>query len=405
MKTPHSRTLFELLCEEAECGPACAAVICGERIATYRDLADGAGRIGGALKGHGIGRGDRVGILFDNRLEWLEACFGASALGACAVPFSTWSKPGELSYLLADSEVDALIAVNACGGQDFAAALKARGIGRGDRVGILIGNRIEWLEACFGATALGAVAVPFSTWSKPAELAYLLADSEVAALIAVDRFGGQNFAAALSALTPQAPQLRLIVMLGGDLRPGWIAYEEFRAAAPLGAPAGADPADDAMILYTSGSSARPKAVRLQHFAIIENGFAIGERMALSPDDRVLLAPPLFWAYGACNALPATLTHGAALVLQGSFEPGEWLGLVERHRVTAISPMPPPISAPGCGRAASAAATGSASWSTTASNGSRHASARARPARSRCRSAPGRSRRNWRFYSPTPKSPR
>lgn len=164
--------------------------------------------------------------------------------------------------------------------------------------------------------------------------------SAVQALIAVDRFGGQDFAAALAGLAPDFPRLRMIVMLGGDLQPSWIGYEEFRAAAPLdGLPPGASATDDALILYTSGSSARPKAVRLQHYAIIENGFAIGERMRLSPDDRVLLAPPLFWAYGACNAVPATLSHGAALVLQGQFDAAEWIGLVERHRCTAVYTLP------------------------------------------------------------------
>jgi fatty-acyl-CoA synthase len=278
MNTPYSRTLFELLCEQARLFPVHIAVICGERSVTYRDLADGAGRIGAALRAHGIGRGDRVGILVDNRLEWLEACFGASALGAVAVPFSTWSKPGELAYLLAHSEVDALIAVNACGGQDFAAAL----------------------------TAL----VPEASAALPG------------------RWRSRDF-----------PQLRLIVMLGGDIALGWVGYDDFRAAALLEAGEGASPDDDALILYTSGSSARPKAVRLQHFAVIENGFAIGERMGLSPDDRVLLAPPLFWAYGACNALPATLSHGAALVLEGRFDAGEWIGLVERHRCTAVYTLP------------------------------------------------------------------
>ena len=121
MRPPFSRTLFELVCEQAERFPERIAVICGERATSYRDLVDGAGRIAAALKAHGIGRGERVGLLVNNRLEWLEACFGAAALGATSVPFSTWSKPAELAYLLADSEVSALIAIDRFGGQDFAA--------------------------------------------------------------------------------------------------------------------------------------------------------------------------------------------------------------------------------------------------------------------------------------------
>jgi len=281
MRPPHGRTLFDLVLEQAERGPQRVAVIDGERVATYRDLAGAAARL--------------------------------------------------------------------------AAGMRGRGIGRGDRVGVLIGNRLEWLETVIGATALGAVAVPLSTWSKPDELAYLLADSEIDALVAIDRFGAQDFAGALDALIPEAsrhepgewrsrrfPRLGLIVMLGPPNRSGWIDYRALGAAEMLEPPPpgeGASAADDCFVLYTSGSSARPKAVRLQHYAVIENGFNIGERMGLTPEDRVLLAPPLFWAYGAVNALPATLTHGAALVLQSRFEAGEWIGLVERHRCTAIYTLP------------------------------------------------------------------
>jgi fatty-acyl-CoA synthase len=262
MGMPYSRTMFDLLREQAERQPQRVAVVCGERSVSYADLAEGAGRIGAAL---------------------------------CAL-----------------------------------------GIGRGDRIGILVNNRVEWLEACFGAAASGGAAVPFSTWSKPGELAYLIDDSEIVALIAVDSFGGQDFAAALE----QLPQPPLVILLDGEVRPGWIGYDEFRASGGLPPPGEAASAgDDALILYTSGSSARPKAVRLQHFAVIENGFNIGQRMGLSPDDRVLLAPPLFWAYGACNALPATLSHGATLVLQPRYDPGEWIGLVERHRCTAVYTLP------------------------------------------------------------------
>ena len=266
MTPPQSRTLYELVCEQAgKCGDR-MAVICGERIASYRALAERAGRV--------------------------------------------------------------------------AAALQARGFGRGDRIGVLIENRLEWLEAVIGIGGIGAAAVPFSTWSKPPELEFLLQDSAVSALFAVDRFGGQDFAHALAAVAPNCPSLRLIVMLGGEKRRGWLEFEDFAASTgPLPPGQGAAPEDDCVVLYTSGSSARPKAVRLRHGSLIENGFNIGERMQLGPADHVLLAPPLFWSYGAANALPATLTHGAALVLQRRFEPGHWIGLIERHRCTAVYTLP------------------------------------------------------------------
>ena len=79
-------------------------------------------------------------------------------------------------------------------------------------------------------------------------------------------------------------------------------------------------------------------MRLQHYAVIENGFNIGERMGSARKPRAARAAA-FWAYGACNALPATLSHGAALVLQERFEAGEWIGLVERHRATAAYTLP------------------------------------------------------------------
>jgi fatty-acyl-CoA synthase len=78
---------------------------------------------------------------------------------------------------------------------------------------------------------------------------------------------------------------------------------------------------------------------MQHYGTIENGFSIGERMGLEREDRVFVSVPLFWAYGAVNALPATLTHGAALVLQAAFEPRGALHLIERHRCTAIYTLP------------------------------------------------------------------
>ena len=237
----------------------------------------------------------------------------------------------------------------------IAAGLRERGIRRGDRVALLINNRPEWLEAFFGTLIAGGVVVALSTWSTADELDWLLQDAKPRVLVTMDRFGENDFVAGLSRLVPEAtaggdwrsarfPTLRHIAVLGSN---GASSYDRLLSAPPLGrlAPGtGPRPADDAIIIYTSGSSSRPKSVPLAHDGIIENGFNIGERQGYGPDDRVLLAPPLFWSYGSANAMSATLTHGATLVLQSRFEAGEAIELIERHRCTALYTLPAITSA-------------------------------------------------------------
>lgn len=216
----------------------------------------------------------------------------------------------------------------------IASFLAARGVTRGDRIGLLMNNRPEWVETFFGAAMAGAVVVAFSTWSKRDELAYLIDDSAIRLLVTLDQFSGQNFADDLRAIKPLD-----VVLLGEDRDPGWVPYQAMSEAPPADPGMPARPGDDAIVIYTSGSSSRPKSVPLSHGGIIENGFNIGERQGYTESDRVLLPPPLFWSYGSANALSAVLTHGATLVPQPRFEPGEALDLIEQHRCTAIYTLP------------------------------------------------------------------
>ena len=270
MQAPFSRTFFDLLAEQAARAPDAPAVIAREGTVSFAGLQDAASRVAGGLRARGIGRGDAVGILINNRTEWLEIFFGAAALGATIIPLSTWSKGPELDFLLEDSGIKCLFLIERLGAQAFAddiVALKASG---------------------------------------------------------------------------RHPGLERLVLVDGAPRDGFEAYESYRASAPIAAlppGEGASAGDTLVVLYTSGSSNRPKAVPLQHFAAIENGFNIGERQGLVPGDRVLISIPLFWSYGAVNALPATLTHGATLVLQSRFEPGEALDLIEQHGCTALYTLP------------------------------------------------------------------
>ena len=173
----------------------------------------------------------------------------------------------------------------------LASSLRERGIKRGDRVGLLSHNRIEWLEIFFATTALGATLVPFSTWSTASELEFLINDSRIRCLFLIEKFGPQAFAQNISRImdSGKVPDLEACVLIDGTVPPHMHDFRELRQGEPLALlPPGyrASASDPHVILYTSGSSKRPKAVPLDHFAAIENGFNIGERQGLVRADRV-----------------------------------------------------------------------------------------------------------------------
>jgi fatty-acyl-CoA synthase len=296
MRAPYSRNLFDLLSEQAERYPERLAVICGDTYLTYPDLLQRARRLASALRAAGVRRGERVALLVNNRIEWLEIVFGAAAIGATAVPFSTWSKRREVDFLLSDSRARILFLLDQFGDQDYAADLAEL------VPGLHTAAPGQWRSARY--EKLAAVV-----------------------LIGSRALAGAESAAVAAGATPYA---------------AFLDRRESIEALPPGE--GARAQDEALVLYTSGSTAYPKAVPLSHGAMIENGFNIGERQGLRPGDRVLLAPPLFWSYGSANALCATFAHGATLVLQGRFEPAEAIDLIERYACTAIYTLPGMTSA-------------------------------------------------------------
>lgn len=215
--------------------------------------------------------------------------------------------------------------------------LRKLGVGRGARVGLLAGNEISWLEVMFGTHLAGATLVPLSTWSTTSELEFLVEDSAIEILFAVSEFSGRDFSADLVSFAQEGLK---IVLLAAHPSPEFVGYDDFLGDADAAEYGNAAmPEDDALVLYTSGSTSIPKGVRLPHFAVTENGFNIGERQGLKRQDKVFLPAPLFWAYGGANALPATLTHGGTLVLQEKFDAEDALDAIERNRCTAIYTLP------------------------------------------------------------------
>ena len=227
--------------------------------------------------------------------------------------------------------------------------LRSRGVGRGDTVGLLAPNVIEWVPTALGVMDIGARVAAFNTFVKPLELDYLLDNSECVTLVVADRVGRHSLLDVVREVVPELwetsdwvadryPRLRSVVLLGSDVPLGALPWSSLLGNVGS-APTASAAADDAVIVYTSGSTARPKAVPLAHYAMVENGAAIGDRMHLTADDRVWLGSPLFWSYGVANALMATFTHGATLVLQSDYSPQSAVDLIEREQCTAAYLLP------------------------------------------------------------------
>ncbi|TYP86926.1 long-chain-fatty-acid--CoA ligase [Blastococcus xanthinilyticus] len=218
----------------------------------------------------------------------------------------------------------------------LARALRDRGVRTGDRVAVLALNGMETWEAYLAGVRLGAVVVPVNFRLVADEVAYVLTDSGAVALVA-DR----AMAGVAAKAREQAPDVATALVIGGgDAGP---ASEDYGTA--LGA-AGSAPLDGvvdepAFIMYTSGTTGRPKGAVLTHRNLLMHAFSQITSLGWDPDDRVgVPGAPLFHIAGLAGGLPPLLLGGTNVILRsGSFDPAQTLDLMEREQVSSIFLVP------------------------------------------------------------------
>jgi fatty-acyl-CoA synthase len=234
----------------------------------------------------------------------------------------------------------------------IAKALLAAGVGTGARVGLLMGNRPEAVATLFGAALAGAVTVPLSTFSPKPELAHLLAHADISVLLLQTTMGNHRFAAEVAELCPAVtgpapigdpayPDLKFAAALGPAQDtsgiPSWDSFlhlgEAVDDALVDAVATQVQPSDVGVIVYSSGTTDRPKGVVLSHRAVALEWWVVAQLFGRDESTRVWCALPIFWTAGLNAAMGATLAAGGAWVMQEMFEPGHALRLMARERVT------------------------------------------------------------------------
>jgi long-chain acyl-CoA synthetase len=210
--------------------------------------------------------------------------------------------------------------------------LRQRAVAPGDRVGIMLPNVAQFAAAYYGVLRAGGVVVPMNVLLKRREVAYYLGDSEARLVL-----GWHGFAEEAKAGADEAGAECLLV------EPA--AFEALLAGvAPLNEVTERDGDDTAVILYTSGTTGKPKGAELTHANLRRNVEAVLELFSIDRDDVILGALPLFHSFGQTCALNAAVAAGARLAMMPRFAPGEALELIEREQVTVFEGVPTMYSA-------------------------------------------------------------
>lgn len=213
----------------------------------------------------------------------------------------------------------------------IAAGLRKLGLQRGDRVAILLGNRVEFPLILFAAAHEGLVTVLLSTRQQKPEIAYVLADCGAKILI---------YEAALAERLPNARDVPDVIhRIAIDNDPQLSGFAVLADNALVPAPVDVSEEDTAMILYTSGTTGKPKGAMLAHCNIVHSSMVFASCLELTAADRSIAAVPLGHVTGVVANITTMIRCGGALIIMPEFKAADYLKLAARERVTYTVMVP------------------------------------------------------------------
>lgn len=223
----------------------------------------------------------------------------------------------------------------------LAGALSRRGVGSGDRVMILMLNRVEFVESVLAANMLGAIAVPLNFRLTPAEIAFLVEDSQARVVVTE-----AVLAPVATGVRAIAPLLDLVIVAGAAAGStsdeGVFFYEDLMNEAGE-QPAPVDIANEspALIMYTSGTTGRPKGAVLTHANLTGQTMTMLYTSGVDLNNDVgFIGVPLFHIAGVGNLLPGMLLGVPTVIYPlGAFDPGQLLDVLEAEKVTGLFLVP------------------------------------------------------------------
>ncbi len=234
------------------------------------------------------------------------------------------------SYAELDAAVDAV-----------ARGLLARGIERGDRVGIWGPNSAAWFLSQYATARVGAILVNINPAYRTHELDFVLRQAGIGTLISAVSFKTSDYRQMIEEVRGGLPDLRDVVYLGDASWEALLADGAAVSSAQVGARSAELGFDDPInIQYTSGTTGFPKGATLSHHNILNNGYFVGEGMSYTEHDRVCVPVPFYHCFGMVMGNLAATSHGACIVIPApGFDPAATLRAVQDEQCTSLYGVP------------------------------------------------------------------